>query len=50
MTYILLEEADSTRLIKKVNAMLVAGWVLQGGIAFSATKNLYLQAMVMIER
>lgn len=50
MTYILIEEHDSTRLIKKVNAMLVAGWQLQGGIAYSASKDLYLQALVMIER
>ena len=49
MTYILLEEKDSTQLIKKVNAMLVAGWYLQGGIAFNADKGTYLQAMVITE-
>lgn len=49
ITYILLEEHDSTRLILKVNAMLVAGWRLQGGIAYNADNQLYLQAMVMFE-
>lgn len=49
VTYILIEEHDSTRLIKKVNAMIVAGWRLQGGIAFNADSKLYLQAMVMVE-
>ena len=47
MTYIVLEDLDSARLIKKVNALLVAGWSLQGGVAFNALKGLYLQAMVM---
>lgn len=50
MTYILIEEADSTRLIKKINAMLVAGWLCQGGIGYNARNGLYLQAMVMIEK
>lgn len=49
VTYILLEETDSTRLIKKINAMLVAGWRLQGGIAYNADQQLYLQAMVIYE-
>lgn len=47
MTYILIEDLDSARLIKKVNALLVSGWQLQGGIGFNAIKGLYLQAMVM---
>lgn len=46
-TYIIVEDTDSSRLIKKVNAMIVAGWHSQGGIAFNAVKSLYLQAMVM---
>lgn len=50
MTYILIEEHDSTRLIKKVNAMLVAGWHLAGGIGYNAKDGLYLQALVMIEK
>ena len=49
MTYILLEDHDSARLIKKVNALLVAGWCLQGGIGFNAINGLYLQAMVINE-
>ena len=49
ITYILLEEHDSTLLINKINAMLVAGWRLQGGIAYNADQQLYLQAMVMYE-
>lgn len=47
MTYILVEDKDSTRLIKKINAMLVSGWILQGGVAFNAINGLYLQAMIM---
>ena len=47
MTYILIEDHDSTRLIKKVNALLVAGWYCQGGIGYNAIKGLYLQAMVI---
>lgn len=48
-TYIVIEEKDSTRLINKINAMLVAGWQAQGGVAFNAVAGLYLQAMVMDE-
>jgi hypothetical protein len=47
VTYILIEETDSTILIKKINAMLVAGWQLQGGIGFNSIKQVYLQAMIM---
>jgi len=47
MTYILLEHADSTELIKKINMLLVAGWYCQGGISFNTIKGLYLQAMVI---
>ena len=47
LTYILIEESDSTVLIKKINAMLVAGWRPQGGIGFNAVNHLYLQAMIM---
>ena len=47
MTYILIEEEDSTMLINKINAMLVAGWKPQGGISFNPIKHLYLQAMIM---
>ena len=50
ITYILIEEHDSTVLIKKINAMLVAGWQLQGGIAYNADNRLYLQAMIMNEK
>lgn len=50
LTYILIEEKDSTILIKKINAMLVSGWRPQGGIGFNPVKSLYLQAMVMIEK
>jgi hypothetical protein len=49
ITYVLIEEHDSSRLIKKINAMLVAGWRLQGGIAFNADSKLYLQAMIIVE-
>ena len=49
MTYLLLEESDSSILIKKVNALLVAGWLPQGGISYNTSKHLYLQALVMIE-
>lgn len=49
MNYILLEEADSTILIKKVNALLVSGWQCQGGIGYNAVNCLYLQAMVISE-
>lgn len=45
MTYIIIENPNSTELIKAVNALLVAGWQLQGGIAFNAIKGLYLQAL-----
>ena len=45
MTYIILEHKDSTQLIKAVNAMLVSGWRLQGGVAFNALSGLYLQAL-----
>ena len=48
-TYILLEDKDSTQLIKKVNALLVAGWQCQGGIGFNAVNSLYLQAMIIDE-
>lgn len=44
MTYIIVENKDSTQLIKAVNALLVAGWRLQGGVAFNAISGLYLQA------
>jgi hypothetical protein len=49
LNYILLEDHDSALLIKKVNALLVAGWQCQGGIGFNAVKSLYLQAMVIGE-
>lgn len=45
MTYIIVENKDSTQLIKAVNALLVAGWRLQGGVAFNAIRGLYLQAL-----
>lgn len=45
MTYIVIENPNSTELIKTVNAMLVAGWRLQGGVAFNTIKGLYLQAL-----
>lgn len=48
-TYLLLEDKDSTQLIKKVNALLVAGWQCQGGIGFNAVSSLYLQAMIIDE-
>ena len=48
-TYILLEEKDSTQLIKKVNALLTAGWQCQGGISFNAINGLYLQALIIDE-
>lgn len=47
MTYIIMEDTDSTRLIQRINAMLVSGWELQGGVAFNAIKGLYLQALIM---
>lgn len=50
ITYILLEEKDSAILIKKINAMLVAGWRPQGGISYNTVKHLYLQALVIIEQ
>ena len=46
-TYIVIEDHDSSRLIKKVNAMIVAGWHMQGGVAFNAVNGLCLQAIVM---
>ena len=49
MNYILLEEHNSTQLIKKVNALLIAGWVCQGGISYNPTKQLYLQALIIDE-
>lgn len=45
MTYIVLENKNSTELIKSVNALLVAGWRLQGGVAFDAIHGYYLQAL-----
>lgn len=45
MTYIILERHSSTDLIKMVNSLLVAGWQLQGGVAFNTIKGLYLQAL-----
>lgn len=45
MTYLIVENKDSTQLIKVVNALLVAGWRLQGGVAFNAIKGLYLQVL-----
>jgi hypothetical protein len=50
VTYILIEDRSSTELIKTVNALLVAGWQLAGGIAFNADQKLYLQAMIITER
>ena len=50
MTYILIEDRNSTELIKKINALLVAGWELAGGVAFNADQKLYLQAMIIRER
>jgi len=46
-TYIIVEDKSSSELIKKVNAMLVAGWSPLGGIAFNADKGLYIQALLM---
>lgn len=48
-TYLLLEDKNSTQLIKKVNALLVAGWQCQGGIGYNAISGLYLQAMIIDE-
>lgn len=50
MNYIVIEDKDSTQLIKKINALCVAGWRPQGGIAYSNSKDLYLQAMVIEEQ
>lgn len=50
MNYIVIEDKDSTQLIKKINALCVAGWRPQGGIAYSSGKDLYLQAMVIEEQ
>ena len=49
MNYILIEDVNSANLIKKVNALLVAGWVCQGGISYNADKKLYLQALIIGE-
>ena len=45
MTYIIVENKNSTQLIKAVNALLVSGWRLQGGVAFDAIHGYYLQAL-----
>lgn len=50
MNYIVIEDKDSTQLIKKINALCVAGWRPQGGIAYSSRADLYLQAMVIEEQ
>jgi hypothetical protein len=47
MNYIVLEDVDSTELIKKINALCIAGWRPQGGIAYANDKSRYLQAMVI---
>lgn len=49
ITYLLIEENDTVVLIKKLNALLVAGWRPQGGISYNTNKHTYLQAVVMIE-
>jgi hypothetical protein len=47
MNYIVIEDRDSTELIKKINALCVAGWLPQGGIAYANNRDLFLQAMVI---
>lgn len=48
-TYCVVEENDRASLEQKVNEMLAAGWVLQGGVSQAVNSKLsvtYCQAMV----